>query len=256
MGTRWKVGELAARTGLTVRTLHHYDRLGLVTPSARTPAAHRLYDEHDVHRLYRVLALRALGLPLGAIAEALVGAGTMRELLAEHRAQVDAQLRALRQVAERLARLADAVDRAGDPTAGQVLDLIEEMTRMERTFEKYYTAEQLEQLARRREQLGEQAIADVQAEWPRLIAAVQAEADAGTDVADPTVQALVRRWTELLEMFHGGDPGLQDSLHRLYAENGDALTRQGGPSPQLIEYVRRASAAGGGDNSTPVAPLQ
>jgi len=244
MAVHWKVGELAARTGLTVRALHHYDRLGLVTPSARTPSGHRLYGEQDVQRLYRVLALRALGLPLGAIAEALAGAGTLRELLAEHRTRVEAQLRTLRQLAHRLDRLADAVDRAGDPGAAAVLDAIEEMTTMERTFDTYYTAEQLEQLAQRREQIGERAIADVQAEWPRLIAAVQAAVDAGTDPADPAVQKLARRWMELLEMFHGGDPGLRDSLNRLYAENGEELARQGGPSPQLIEYVQRANAAG------------
>ena len=131
-----------------------------------------------MQRLYRVLALRALGLPLGAIAEALAGAGTLRELLAEHRTRVEAQLRTLRQLADRLGRLADAVDRAGDPSAAAVLNVIEEMTTMERTFDTYYTAEQLEQLAQRREQVGEQAIADVQAEWPRLIAAVQAAVDA------------------------------------------------------------------------------
>ena len=237
------VGQVAALAGVTVRALHHYDRLGLVTPSARTPSGHRLYGEQDVQRLYRVLALRALGLPLGAIAEALAGAGTLRELLAEHRTRVEAQLRTLRQLAHRLDRLADAVDRAGDPAAA-VLDAIEEMTTMERTFDTYYTAEQLEQLAQRREQIGERAIADVQAEWPRLIAAVQAAVDAGTDPADPAVQKLARRWMELLEMFHGGDPGLRDSLNRLYAENGEELARQGGPSPQLIEYVQRANAAG------------
>jgi MerR family transcriptional regulator, thiopeptide resistance regulator len=241
MAVHWRVGELAARTGLTVRTLHHYDRLGLATPSARTPSGHRLYGEQDVQRLYRVLALRALGLPLGAIAEALAGAGTLRELLAEHRTRVEAQLRTLRQLADRLGRLADAVDRAGDPSAAAVLNVIEEMTTMERTFDSYYTAEQL---AQRREQVGEQAITDVQAEWPRLIAAVQAAADAGTDPADPAVQALARRWTELLGMFDGGDPGVRDSLKRLYAENGEELARQGGPSPQLIEYVQRANAAG------------
>jgi DNA-binding transcriptional MerR regulator len=61
---RWKVGELARATGLTVRALHHYDELGLLVPSERTQAGHRLYGEDDVRRLYRVVALRHLGLPL------------------------------------------------------------------------------------------------------------------------------------------------------------------------------------------------
>jgi hypothetical protein len=52
----WKVGELARTTGLTVRTLHHWDALGLPTPSERTPAGYRLYDEGDVRRLYQIVA--------------------------------------------------------------------------------------------------------------------------------------------------------------------------------------------------------
>lgn len=50
----WKVGELATEAGLTVRTLHHYDRIGLVHPAGRTNAGHRLYTEADVARLYQV----------------------------------------------------------------------------------------------------------------------------------------------------------------------------------------------------------
>ena len=61
----WKIGELARATGLTVRTLHHYDEIGLLVPSERTQAGYRLYGEQDVRRLYEIRALRDLGIPLG-----------------------------------------------------------------------------------------------------------------------------------------------------------------------------------------------
>ncbi|MGW4066948.1 MerR family DNA-binding transcriptional regulator [Nocardia grenadensis] len=48
----WKVGELAAEAGPTVRTLPHYDRIGLVRPAGRTSTGHRLYTAGDVERLY------------------------------------------------------------------------------------------------------------------------------------------------------------------------------------------------------------
>jgi DNA-binding transcriptional MerR regulator len=70
---RWKVGDLAALTGLTVRTLHHFDEIGLLRPTERTDAGHRLYTADDVRRLYRILALRHLGIPLGEIAASLDG---------------------------------------------------------------------------------------------------------------------------------------------------------------------------------------
>lgn len=59
----WKVGELARATGLTIRTLHHYDDIGLVVPG-RTGSGHRVYSPADVERLYRVLALRSVGMAL------------------------------------------------------------------------------------------------------------------------------------------------------------------------------------------------
>src|SRR5438128_9914377 len=59
-----KVGELARRTGLTIRTLHHYDEIGLVKPSLHTESGHRLYTAADVARLQQVLSLRQLGFAL------------------------------------------------------------------------------------------------------------------------------------------------------------------------------------------------
>jgi MerR family transcriptional regulator, thiopeptide resistance regulator len=67
----WTVGELAGLAGVTVRTLHHYDRIGLVRPSERTPAGYRSYDVHDLDRLQQVLVYRELGFPLEEVATLL-----------------------------------------------------------------------------------------------------------------------------------------------------------------------------------------
>ena len=67
----WKVGALARAAGLSVRALHYYDHIGLLTPSRRTAAGHRLYDGGDVARLYRISLLRRLGFPLEQIASVL-----------------------------------------------------------------------------------------------------------------------------------------------------------------------------------------
>ena len=65
------VGQVAARFGVTVRTLHHYDAIGLVRPSERGWNGYRLYTPADVQRLARVVLLRRLEMPLADIAEAL-----------------------------------------------------------------------------------------------------------------------------------------------------------------------------------------
>lgn len=247
MASTWRIGELCRRTGLTVRTLHHWDHVGLLRPSGRTSSGHRLYDERDVDRLYRIVALRELGLPLETIGALLDGGGTggpaLAELLGEHLAHVERQLAALGGLRDRLAALVPAVRAAGGAPSVDLLALIQEVTTVDDTIRNYFSEEQLAALAQRRERLGEDAIRGVQEEWPRLIAQVQAELDAGTDPAEPRVRALAKRWMELLEAFHGGDPGLRDSLYRMQAEHSTEIAQQfGGPSPELIEYVKRAVA--------------
>src|SRR4026209_262928 len=66
-----KVGELARRTGLTVRTLHHYDEIGLLKPSLHTDAGYRLYTAADVARLQQALSLRQLGFSLEEVCDCL-----------------------------------------------------------------------------------------------------------------------------------------------------------------------------------------
>jgi DNA-binding transcriptional MerR regulator len=62
------VGKVAALAGVTVRTLHHYDEIGLLSPSGRTPSGYRSYDDDDLDRLQRILFYRELGFPLETIA--------------------------------------------------------------------------------------------------------------------------------------------------------------------------------------------
>lgn len=60
----YSVGQVAGFAGVTVRTLHHYDEIGLLSPSGRSHAGHRRYDDADLDRLQRILFYRELGFPL------------------------------------------------------------------------------------------------------------------------------------------------------------------------------------------------
>ncbi|WP_329191391.1 MerR family transcriptional regulator [Streptomyces sp. NBC_01435] len=116
---RWKVGTLAEASGLTVRTSHRWDRIGLLSPSGRTAAGHREYSEQDVIRLYQVLALRRLGLGLETIATCLdVGVAPVR-LVSKHLAGVEASLASLGTLRQRLAHIHNELvsDRAPDISA-------------------------------------------------------------------------------------------------------------------------------------------
>jgi DNA-binding transcriptional MerR regulator len=76
----WTIGELARAATVTVRTLRHYDQLGLLKPSSRSMGNRRRYGVSNVHRLYRILSLRSLGFPLAAISKLLDPEGGERLL--------------------------------------------------------------------------------------------------------------------------------------------------------------------------------
>jgi hypothetical protein len=108
--------------------------------------------------------------------------------------------------------------------------------------DRYYTPEQQEQLAVRARELGEEGMRAAERGWAELIAAVEAERAAGPDPRDPKVQALAKRWGELIRAFTGGDPEIAASLRRMYAEEGVERASRGMVSPELLEYVSRAGS--------------
>jgi DNA-binding transcriptional MerR regulator len=125
----WKVGAVAQVAGLTVRALHHYDHIGLLSPSARTAAGHRLYSADDVARLYRITLLRRLGLPLEQIATAVDDPEwQLGPALRRHLADAREQAAAAARLCGRLADMTAALDTGDRPADDQLFAILEEMT--------------------------------------------------------------------------------------------------------------------------------
>ena len=238
-----KVGELAKRTGLTVRTLHHYDEIGLLKPSLHTESGHRLYTAGDIARLQQVLSLRQLGFSLEEVRDCLDRPGfSPLEVIGLHVARLREQIE-LRAEVVRAARR----DRRAPPDGGGGL---------RRRIHPHDRGDDhdRELLHARTDGIPEKArpswsaterIQQVQAEWPVLIAEVRAEMENGTDPASPEVQALAVRWMGLINEFTGGDSGIERSVGRLWKEQGDNLVAQHGSQydPRgLSEYIGQAIA--------------
>ena len=237
----WKVGELAGATGLTVRTLHHYDEIGLLKPSRRTRSGHRLYGEADVARLQQVTSLRQLGFPLDQIRDLLDRRGVSpREVVELHLARVREQIELQRTLYERLERIAKQLEAAETVSADELIQTIEATT----MYERYYTPEQLEELNARAALIGEERIRQSQVDWQTLMDEVRAEMERGTDPADPRVQALAARWKALIEEFTGGDPAIAQSLGRMWKEETNIHGIDTASTRALGEYVQWARDAG------------
>src|SRR5262245_17293899 len=207
-----KVGELAKRTGLTIRTLHHYDEIGLLKPSLHTEAGHRLYTAGDVARLQQVLSLRQLGFGLEEIKACLDRPGfSLLEVIGLHVVRLREQIDLQRKLCERLEGLAEYLRPAGEDSADAFLQTIEVMTKIKNS----YTPEQLETFRKRREEMGpaaDEIAKKGQEDWAALIADYQAEMEKGTDPADPKMLQYEQRRQALVNAFTGGDAGIEQSL--------------------------------------------
>jgi DNA-binding transcriptional MerR regulator len=237
----YTVGELARRAGLTVRTLHHYEALGLLRPSGRSEAGYRRYGEADVLRLHRVLALRDAGVPLKDIVPLLDGEAPqpLAQVLQAQIEQIEAQLLAQETLLQTLKNAARRLAQHGD--GGDALQVLLDAMQIRRVHERWFSPEQMRALRQRWETLPAAERDAVEAEWPRLAAQARAAMDAGLDPATPEVQTLVRRWLVLQRQFVNMAPGMEDTMRRMYAAEPE-LARQSGISPELIAYLRRSKA--------------
>ena len=102
----YSVGQVSTSAGVTVRTLHHYDKAGLLSPSDRSHAGYRLYDEADLVRLQQILFYRELGFPLDEVAE------IFKDPQVNPLERLRARQRELREEIARLQRLAEVAERA------------------------------------------------------------------------------------------------------------------------------------------------
>ena len=118
------VKEFARRAGVTVRTLHLYDRLGLLKPAALTDSGYRLYGEAELERLEHILALRFVGFNLDQIKELLQGSPQplvaalrmQRDVIARQKRRLESALAAIDEAEHALAR-EESVDRLGRRSA-------------------------------------------------------------------------------------------------------------------------------------------
>jgi DNA-binding transcriptional MerR regulator len=237
--TAMKVGEIAKQTGISVRTLHYYDEIGLLSPSHRTPADHRLYTASDIERLQQIVSLRQLGFSLEEIRECLERpAFSLHRVIELHMARLREQVELSHRLLNRLEAIANNLHSAEAVSVEALIQTIEVIG----MFEKYYTPEQTEAIKKRAELLGDERIRQGQADWQELIEQARAEMEKGTDPASESAQVLARRWMELIRQFTGGDPGIEQSLNRMYQQEGPEVASRGAVDSAISEYMGKAIA--------------
>jgi DNA-binding transcriptional MerR regulator len=242
------VGEVAALAGVTVRTLHHYDRIGLLSPSGRTTAGYRQYSPADLDRLHQVLLYRELGFPLEEVATLLddPSADAAEHLRRQHRLLLDRL--------ERTSAMVAAVEKEMEARAMGIA-----LTPEER-FEVFGEHDPAQYDAEVQERWGEtEAYAESQrrtrgytkADWLRIqaemaeignrfVAALRSGAAPDSaeamDVAEDNRQHISRN-------FYACSPEMHAALGRMYVEDPRFTATYEAMAPGLAQYVSTAVQA-------------
>jgi DNA-binding transcriptional MerR regulator len=244
---RWyQTSEFAKLTGVTVRTLHHYDRLGLLKPSGRTAAKYRLYGERDFARLQQIVTLKFLGFPLEQIKQILNQASfelsdalrLQREIIEQKRNQLDKAAQAIAEV--------ERVLSANGETDWQAFNKIIEVINMQNDYGwmmNYYSEDARKQMAERSDQWTSEMQEKVSQEWVVLVKDVESAIANNDDPASANAQALAARWSELVGRFTMGSPAITEGLKKLYADQANwPETFQKPYSDEVGEFMEKARA--------------
>lgn len=193
----FQAGEFARMAGVTVRALHHYDRIGLLKPQ-RSPAGYRVYTARDLELLEQIVVLKFLGVPLRQIA-ALMGAGP-KGLAAGLRAQrgtLERKRQLLDQAIAAIGNL-EATVATGHPAAPHLFKRIIEVVEMQNNPDAW--TQQYKELVsakiERLRALSPEARAELGAQWRVLVAEIRTALV--EDPASAKAQALGERWRTLL----------------------------------------------------------
>jgi DNA-binding transcriptional MerR regulator len=198
MARSYTIRQFAGIAGVSVRTLHHYDRIGLLSPE-RSASGYRTYHEHDLEVLEQIIALRFIGIPLKDIKtllhrdpqEFIRALAAQRVSLAEKRKAIDAGLRAIEH-AERSATAGRPVD------AGALTNIIKALTLQSNDAAAKYQA-LLDAKITRLKDMSAERTADLGRRWAELFKDVEKCLD--EDPAGARAQELAGRWLELLQVF-------------------------------------------------------
>jgi DNA-binding transcriptional MerR regulator len=254
----FRIQEFAKLAGVTVRALHHYDRLKLLSPAHRSERGCRLYCHEDLGRLERILVLRYLGLSLREIAALLnTPAGRGAEPLTVTLARQRAALRERRDGLDRVLRAMEhAQQRAQDAPAE--LDwllyqtILEEIQMQEAAdwTEKYYSPKAHEALRERRAALTLDQKIEIGAQWKALLADVQSALDREVSSDSAEGRTLVARWMRLGDEYTDRNPEIGEGFRRLYDDESHwpdderaAGLRANMPKPEHLSFFRQAVQA-------------
>lgn len=217
----WQTNDFAKQANVTVRTLHHYDRIGLLKPPRRTMNGFRLYSEAEFARLQQITTLKFVGFSLTQIKE-ILGQQTfdLAQTLKMQRRLIEDQRYRLNIILEAIGRAENEIKQNKETDLESFQKIVEVMN-MEQNFDwtkKYYSEEAQAKVDERKKLWSPELQERVTQDWSNLVTDIEAAMKDGTAPEDEKAQVLANRWQNLINQFTGGDPEIQKGLNKMYAD--------------------------------------
>jgi DNA-binding transcriptional MerR regulator len=236
------VGAVAALTAVSVRTLHHYDHIGLVVPSVRTTAGYRGYTDADIERLHLVLVYRSVGLALEDIRTLLDGEGTdvLQHLQRQHRlllARADHLQHTIKAVEELMSAHRSGIQLTAEEQieifgttefGGQYADEAEQ---------RWGDTDAWRQSRERVSRLRKQDWIDIKAEGDALLQALAEAKREGVQPGSPVADELVARHRAAVGRFYDFGSEMHRNLVEMYVADERFTRYYDDVEPGLAQFV-------------------
>jgi MerR family transcriptional regulator, thiopeptide resistance regulator len=247
----WSIAEVARMSGVTSRTLRHYDAIGLLPPSRVADNGRRYYDEEQLLRLQQILLFRELGLALEAIGEVLerqTRSSTV-EVLQRHREWLLVERRRLGRLVRTVEATITSIEEGGEMAAEKIFEGFEHNPYEAEARERW--GDEVVDASKRRMQgwSGEEA-EQARTGYTRVHEGLAPLLADGVPVDDPRVQELVRLHFETTSLFWTPDAAAYLGLGQMYVDDERFRANIGGGNDALVEYLRDAMEVYAGANLT------
>ncbi|MGE2692853.1 MerR family transcriptional regulator [Mycolicibacterium pulveris] len=236
------VGAVAALTGVSVRTLHHYDHIGLVVPSIRAPSGYRGYTDADVERLHLVLVYRSVGMSLEQIRMLLddADADVLEHLQRQHRLLLE-QADRLQHTIKAVEDLMNAHRSGIQLTADEQIEIFGTTAFSEdyavEAEQRWGETDAWKQSRQRAAQLTKQDWIDIKAEGDALLQALAEAKRDGVQPGSPAADELVRRHRAAIERFYDVGGEMHRNLVEMYVADERFTRYYDDVEPGLAQFV-------------------
>lgn len=238
----YTIGKLSKNTGVTVRTLDYYDEIGLLNPSSKTSGGHRLYNEDDVMRLERILALKYMGFSLEQIKDILVhSTPNWQDSIQQQLELVRREQERLKMLEQALLNISYSIEFEGEVNWSIIFSTIQLFEQdPEDAFEQYkdyFSSEEMKKIMDMN--AANMSEAEVKT-WLKVINDIKNNID--LDPASAQARQLVEAWANQADNMFGNDEQLLGNMWEALQDFKEGITFY--PMDQsVIDFIKRVAMA-------------